>query len=150
MALVQQPLHGTLTLNPDGSYTYVPDAGFAGRDRAVYRLTRQASQTRVSEGTMELYIFPDAASLTASPSTLKGGSLVTFTATVTARVNYNMQCGFFTNSQYIPTPTSIYILKDRNYGTMRVSTVPVTSTVNVEANFYCGRTSKVTTVTLTP
>lgn len=35
--LVDGPLHGTLTLNADGSFTYVPEAGFFGEDSFSYR-----------------------------------------------------------------------------------------------------------------
>ncbi|MEN6580476.1 MAG: Ig-like domain-containing protein, partial [Anaerolineaceae bacterium] len=34
-----QPTNGTLTLNDDGSFTYVPDAGFIGVDTFKYQLT---------------------------------------------------------------------------------------------------------------
>jgi VCBS repeat-containing protein len=32
-----QPAHGTLTLNADGSFSYVPEAGFSGNDSFTYR-----------------------------------------------------------------------------------------------------------------
>lgn len=150
LALIQPPLYGDLTLNADGTYTYVPDAGFAGRDRAVYRLTRNASQVRTSDGTIEFNVVPDAVGVSASPSTLKGGGLVNITATVSARVNYNLECGIWSDSQNLHLPNSIFILKDRSYGTLRVGTSPVTSTVNVNTTFSCGRTQKTTVVTLTP
>jgi hypothetical protein len=35
--LVAGPSHGTLTLNPDGSFSYIPATGFAGADTFTYR-----------------------------------------------------------------------------------------------------------------
>ncbi|SIO39386.1 Uncharacterized membrane protein [Singulisphaera sp. GP187] len=37
--VVNGPAHGTLTLNPDGSFTYVPNAGYIGDDSFSYRST---------------------------------------------------------------------------------------------------------------
>jgi aryl-phospho-beta-D-glucosidase BglC (GH1 family) len=34
--LAAPPLHGKVTLNPDGSFSYVPDAGFTGADMFLY------------------------------------------------------------------------------------------------------------------
>jgi Ca2+-binding RTX toxin-like protein len=36
-AMIQQPEHGSLVFRPDGSFTYTPDAGFAGSDGFVYQ-----------------------------------------------------------------------------------------------------------------
>jgi VCBS repeat-containing protein len=36
---VTPPLHGTLTLNADGTVSYLPDAGYVGSDRFFYRLS---------------------------------------------------------------------------------------------------------------
>nr|HMN27375.1 Ig-like domain-containing protein [Caldilineaceae bacterium] len=38
LAVVDQPLHGTLTLNQDGSFTYTPVADFNGTDSFSYQL----------------------------------------------------------------------------------------------------------------
>ena len=35
--VVTGPAHGTLTLNPDGSFTYIPAAGFTGTDTFTYK-----------------------------------------------------------------------------------------------------------------
>jgi hypothetical protein len=37
--LVTRPAHGTIAFQANGSFTYVPDAGFSGIDRFTYRVT---------------------------------------------------------------------------------------------------------------
>ncbi len=34
-----RPSHGTLTLNPDGSFTYVPDPNYNGTDTFTYQVS---------------------------------------------------------------------------------------------------------------
>ena len=48
--LIAGPVNGTLQLNADGSFTYVPAAGFAGTDSFVYGVTdgQATTQTTVS------------------------------------------------------------------------------------------------------
>src|SRR4030095_7851743 len=49
-AVVQPPQHGTLTLNGDGGFTYVPETDFNGTDRFLYRaaaLAQDSSTSRV-------------------------------------------------------------------------------------------------------
>ncbi len=46
--LISGPQHGTLDLNPDGSFTYTPDAGFSGTDSFTYRASDGVSSE--SEG----------------------------------------------------------------------------------------------------
>jgi len=36
---VSDPMHGILTLNPDGSFTYIPDSSYAGTDSFEYRIS---------------------------------------------------------------------------------------------------------------
>jgi VCBS repeat-containing protein len=38
-SLVSGPSHGTLTLQPDGAFTYIPQSGFTGTDTFVYRVS---------------------------------------------------------------------------------------------------------------
>ena len=45
-ALVGGPAHGTLTLNPDGSFTYTPTAGYNGPDAFTLRGHRRRRQPR--------------------------------------------------------------------------------------------------------
>ncbi|PQO46656.1 Ig-like domain-containing protein [Blastopirellula marina] len=48
------PLHGTLSISADGTFTYVPDTGFVGVDRFVYRMTDGASESNVATVTINV------------------------------------------------------------------------------------------------
>ena len=54
-----QPAHGTVTINADGSFTYTPDAGFAGEDSFPYEITDEANQT--SDAVVHITVDPPAA-----------------------------------------------------------------------------------------
>ena len=45
---VSDPLHGTLTFNADGSFTYVPDANFSGIDTFTYKVNDGESDSNVA------------------------------------------------------------------------------------------------------
>ncbi len=46
--LVKRPFYGTLTLNPDGSFTYTPKAYYIGTDRFTYRATDGTATSNVA------------------------------------------------------------------------------------------------------
>jgi len=52
--LVGAPAHGTVVLNPDGSFTYTPAAGFIGPDSFTYHLREDAAIT--STATVHLQV----------------------------------------------------------------------------------------------
>lgn len=55
LTVVGQPSHGTLTMNADGTFSYMPDNGFTGTDFFSYRLSRTNSTApRSSETTVQL------------------------------------------------------------------------------------------------
>ena len=45
---VDGPAHGSLTLNPNGSFTYVPNADYFGTDSFTYRVSDGATQSNVA------------------------------------------------------------------------------------------------------
>lgn len=47
--LTTAPANGVVTLNSDGSFTYIPNVGFGGFDRFTYTATDSVSQSRVAE-----------------------------------------------------------------------------------------------------
>jgi N-acetylneuraminic acid mutarotase len=46
--LVTQPAHGDLSFNPDGTFTYTPDADFSGNDSFTYRAWSGAESSNVA------------------------------------------------------------------------------------------------------
>ena len=83
--LVSGPAHGSLDLRADGSFTYLPDAGFAGQDSFVYAATDgQASSPAQVTLDVVLPALYEAGGLTLSVNApgMPGGA-VTFVARIT-------------------------------------------------------------------
>jgi uncharacterized repeat protein (TIGR01451 family) len=77
-----QPGHGTLTLNPDGSFIYVPNHAFWGTDTFTYTLTNTAGS---STATVAIQVGPaisDVAVTLSAPSSAKTGTSFSYTLTV--------------------------------------------------------------------
>lgn len=61
--LVTGPSHGTVTINPDGSFTYVPNTGYSGPDSFTYRASDGALDDVAS---VNLYVNPNVAPVAAA------------------------------------------------------------------------------------
>jgi hypothetical protein len=53
-SLVSGPSHGTLALEPDGSFLYTPDAGFVGLDRFTYKASDALLESDLATVTIEV------------------------------------------------------------------------------------------------
>ncbi|SHM24163.1 conserved repeat domain-containing protein/gliding motility-associated C-terminal domain-containing protein [Chitinophaga jiangningensis] len=82
---VQQPAHGTVQLNADGTFTYTPAPGYQGTDMFVYRVCD--SHGACDNANVYISILPPVLNMTvdksASVPTVAAGGALTYTAVVT-------------------------------------------------------------------
>lgn len=68
--LIQTPKHGQLLFKPDGSFTYLPDAGFFGVDTFLYKTTDGTNESNVAEARIHVNPLPETNTApTAHPDT---------------------------------------------------------------------------------
>lgn len=80
VTLVAGPSHGTLTLNADGSFSYVPSGGYSGTDSFTYTISNYAG---TSTGTVNLSVTAPPAITSANTVNFYTGEAASFTVTTT-------------------------------------------------------------------
>ncbi|MCC4214765.1 Ig-like domain-containing protein, partial [Leeuwenhoekiella parthenopeia] len=58
-----QPANGTVTVNPDGSFTYTPEPGFVGEDSFTYTVCDSGNPALCSEGRVTIEVVADTANI---------------------------------------------------------------------------------------
>jgi large repetitive protein len=82
------PSHGTLTLNPDGSFSYTPTAGFFGTDTFTYSVQDQFGRDSASAATVTITV-----NLPAAPAAIDD----TYTTTADTALNEGAGGGVLAN-----------------------------------------------------
>src|SRR5690606_8570540 len=59
-ALATGPAHGTVTLNPDGSFRYAPTTGYSGVDSFTYRVSDGVASSNLATTTISITSFVPA------------------------------------------------------------------------------------------
>jgi hypothetical protein len=87
-ALYTAPLHGDISFNADGSFTYTPNSGYAGRDSFTYTITDTNGQTTTEVATINVQKSPakttsNSAALSNSVTTLSSSQVSSQVLTLT-------------------------------------------------------------------
>lgn len=148
LTLTSTPSNGSLTLASDGSFTYRPNAGFAGRDWAYYRLTRDGV---TSVASIEFRVYPALLDAKFTPISIVGGSDLTLRAKVAAPFSEATTLPVSgATAPIVQNGDSIYFAPGAEWGsrTMRTATVSAIKTVTV--TITSGTSTRSATVTVRP
>jgi VCBS repeat-containing protein len=124
------PSHGTLTLNPSGSFSYVPDADFAGTDSFTYQANDGSLDSTAATVSLTVTAVNDAELITKTQAmngdlkvppgsqmrvgydfTIPGAHPAATIGFVGARVTFNVTCTVGTPS----SSTLVVPIEDRSY-----------------------------------
>lgn len=85
--IVTPPEHGTLTLNSDGSFHYVPNANYHGGDSFIYRAKNSAGETTEGTATILVETVNDVPNAGDDSFTVAAGGVVQTTAATGVMTN---------------------------------------------------------------
>lgn len=81
--LVSPPAHGTLVLDPNGSFTYTPAANYTGPDSFTYRANDGSSNSAPATVSIAITPLADLAVVMAGPTNVGPGATIVYTITLT-------------------------------------------------------------------
>lgn len=84
---VDGPAHGTVTINPDGTFTYVPNAGYTGSDKFVYEVCDDGVPILCTQATAYITIFPETGCVKFDLAVFLEGALDPLTRTMETDLN---------------------------------------------------------------
>lgn len=123
--IVAQPANGTLALQSNGGFTYVPSPGFVGTDTFSYYtdVRGQVSNT----ATVSILVTSNLASLNLSPASVTGGSSSTATVTLGGPAPSGGAIVAVTNSNpaIVSVPSTVTIAENATSASFSVATIAV-------------------------
>ena len=139
-----EPDNGTLTLSADGSFTYEPNAGFAGVDTFTFRVTDAFGNTDDGNATITVTATPAVTnvSIDQNDTTLTEGDSLQLSATVTTTGGASEAVNWSSNNTSVATVNSSGLVTALAEGT---------TTITATSNFDSTQSDSITiTVTATP
>jgi Bacterial Ig domain len=149
-SLVTGPANGTLALNSDGSFTYIPISTFSGTDTFTYREISGNNQSNAASVTITVTALVAVQSVAVNPASVAGGSsssgTVTLTAPATSSTTVTLSSS---NSSLASVPANVTVAANSSTATFNLTTVPVGTSTQVSISATLNGTVS-TTLTVTP
>lgn len=149
--LVSQPANGTLTLQPDGGFTYLPASGFSGTDTFTYQATAAGLSSNTATVTINVTL-PSLSSLTLNPASLTGGTSSSATITLSGPAPSGGAVVTLTssNTAAATVPASVTVAANSTIATFSVNTSPVSSSVSLTISAAYNNTNQTAALTVIP
>src|SRR5581483_2260848 len=127
-AQISPPGHGTLTLQSDGGFTYLPAPGFAGTDTFTYQATVGGLTSNTATVTITVTL-PSPSSVTLHPASVPGGTNSTGTVTLSGPAPAGGAVITLTSNDTADAtlPASVTVAANATTATFTVNTTPVAS-----------------------
>ncbi len=96
-AVLNSPLHGTITMNPNGTYTYTPDLNFVGKDSVRYQVCDMNSVCTIAYIIFSISSVNDAPTLSNATPSVQEDVILTGSVSPNAKdVDNNLNPNSFT------------------------------------------------------
>ena len=149
VTLMTSPAHGTLSLQSNGSFTYISEKKFAGVDTFTYRDTLNGKNS--GTGTVSILVEPGLNGLTASPTTVIGGQDIQGTVSLSANApDGGVTIQLSTNSKSVTPPSQVLVAAGSSTAVFVVKTSSVSTKSAVTLTATLIGVSKTANVTLYP
>jgi VCBS repeat-containing protein len=137
---ITQPTHGTLTLNSDGSFTYMPNLGFGGTDHFTYKASDGKLDSNTATVTIEV---TGASSVQASPVRNYRTSvpIVLTWARVSTAIGYQVEVS--TSGTFSGTPVQTIDISSGDTLSTSIATLP-------NGFYYWRMRTQLTSITWSP
>jgi chitinase len=148
--LITVPIYGSVTLNSDGSFTYIPAINYTGNDRFDYAATNMAGSS--SNATATISVLPSVllSSLVVSPTTVSGGATSTGTVTLSSPApGEGIVVALGDNSSAAAVPANVTILGGTSSATFNITTTQVSSNTSATISAVYGTVTKTASLTIT-
>ncbi|MRR05413.1 MAG: hypothetical protein EG828_00485 [Deltaproteobacteria bacterium] len=149
--LVTGTSHGALTLNSDGSFTYIPAAAYTGSDSFTYVASDGTNSSNTAEVDISVSQAATLNSLSLNPTSVSGGATSQGTVTLSGPAPSGGAVVTLSSGNPAATvPASVTVPEGSTSATFTTSTTSVTVSTPVVITATYGGVTKTATLTVNP